>query len=59
MAKKYGNDGPSNSGGSGCYSTPQKPIPGPKSTGGPPAMKKALAKKSMRDKGRSFPGATR
>jgi len=30
---KYGNTGPSNSGGSGCYSMPQKGIPGPKSPG--------------------------
>jgi hypothetical protein len=53
---KYGNDGPSNSGGSGCYSVPQKGIPGPKSPGPPPSMRKALAKKQIRDKGRSSPG---
>jgi hypothetical protein len=53
---KYGNDGPSNSGGSGCYSMPQKGIPGPKSPGPPPSMRKALAKKQIRDKGRSSPG---
>lgn len=57
--KSKGGSGPSNSGGSGCASMPQKPIPGPQSTGGPPSMKKALAKKAMSDKGTAFPGSRR
>lgn len=40
---------PSNtSGGHPGGSRPQQPIPGPTSTGGPIAMKKALAKKSLK-----------
>lgn len=34
----------------------QSPMPGPTSPGAPPAMKKALAKKSSGGKGTSFPG---
>jgi len=56
---KYGQMGPANSGGSGCYAAPQKPIPGPKNPGPPASMKKALAKKSVPDKGTSFPGKRR
>lgn len=59
MAGKSSKGGCYNSGGSGMKSLPQKPIPGPKSTGGPPAMRKALAKKSMPGKGTSYPGSVR
>lgn len=63
MAKSYsskGNSNPTaNSGGSGDCSRPQKPIPGPQSPGQPASMRKALAKKSVPDKGRSFPGLVR
>ena len=55
--KRGTNQGPSNSGGSGCSSMPQRGIPGPQSTGGPPSMKKALAKKPLYNKGRSSPGS--
>jgi len=48
-----------NSGGMPGYSCPQKPIPGPASTGGPISMRKALAKKSTPSKGTSFPGLVR
>lgn len=48
-----------NSGGMGGYSCPQRPIPGPISPGQPPSMRKALTKKSMPDKGTSFPGSVR
>jgi hypothetical protein len=48
-----------NSGGMGGYSCPQKPIPGPVSSGPPASMRKALGKKSTSDKGSSFPGSVR
>lgn len=61
MAKMKGKVGPNsvdpsskgtnpagNSGGMPGYSCPQKPIPGPTGSGQPPAMRKALAKKSPR-----------
>ncbi len=48
-----------NSGGTPGCSEPQGPIPGPTSKGQPPAMRKALAKKSTRDRGNSFPGLVR
>lgn len=48
-----------NSGGMGGYSCAQQPIPGPESPGQPPAMRKALAKKSTPNKGTSFPGLVR
>jgi hypothetical protein len=35
-----------NSGGTPGHSVPQRPIPGPESTGGPVSLKKALAPKS-------------
>jgi hypothetical protein len=47
------------SGGFPGRSQPQKPIPGPTSTGGPSSIKRALAKKSTRDKGTSSPGLVR
>lgn len=61
MAKRGGKGmaGCYNSGGSGTKSSPQRPVPGPQGSGPPPAMRKALAKKSMPDKGRSFPGSVR
>lgn len=63
MAKRNstskGTNPAANSGGDACYSMPQRPIPGPVSPGQPPAMRKALAKKSTPDRGRSFPGSVR
>jgi hypothetical protein len=44
------------SGGSPGKSKPQSAIPGPKSPGQPIAMKRALAKKSIPNRGNSFPG---
>ena len=54
-----------NTPGSGCQGAmPQRPIPGPESTGGPASMKKALARKStsgsgpgLPNKGTSYPGS--
>lgn len=43
-----GSNPAGNSGGTPGKSTPQKPIPGPASTGGPVSLKKALAKKSAK-----------
>jgi hypothetical protein len=40
-----------NSGGTAGKSVPQRPIPGPTSTGGPISLKRALTKKSMPSKG--------
>jgi hypothetical protein len=40
-----------NTGGNAGKSMPQKPIPGPVTTGGPVSLKRALAKKSMPSKG--------
>jgi hypothetical protein len=54
-----GSNPAGNSGGNACKSLPQHPIPGPSSPGQPPAMKKALAKKQVSDKGSSFPGLVR
>jgi len=54
-----GSNPAANSGGNPGKSMPQKPIPGPDSPGQPPAMRKALAKKSTPDRGRSFPGLVR
>ncbi len=48
-----------NSGGNPGKSSPQKAIPGSGHSGPPIAMRKALAKKSTADKGRSFPGLVR
>lgn len=48
-----------NSGGSGTKSLPQRPIPGPVSTGGPISRKKALAKKPAPKKGTTYPGSRR
>lgn len=56
-----------NTGGTGGEALPQKPIPGPESTGGPVSMRKALAKKHLSsgtglgapNKGTSFPGSVR
>lgn len=54
-----GSNPAANSGGNPGKSLPQKPIPGPEHAGPPPAMRKALAKKSTRDRGSSFPGLVR
>jgi hypothetical protein len=54
-----GSNPAANSGGCGGMSYPQKPIPGPASSGQPIAMRKALAKKSRPSKGTSFPGLVR
>jgi len=62
MAKAYMGSGCNpaySSGGTPMRSMPQKPIPGSESPGQPPAMRKALAKKSQLDKGRSAPGSIR
>ena len=72
MAKSRGKPGPKSVNPSSRGSSPsrnvaggpgksfaQSPIPGPASPGQPPAMKKALAKKSQPDKGTSFPGLVR
>lgn len=59
MPSARGSNFAFNSGGMGGYSCPQRPIPGPASPGQPPAMRKALAKKSSPDKGTSFPGLVR
>lgn len=45
-----------NSGGSPGRSVVQMPIPGPESTGGPVALKKALMRKSIANRGRNSPG---
>lgn len=58
-AKGNNTNPAANSGGMGGYSCPQQPIPGPQNPGPPPSMRKALAKKSVPDKGRSFPGLVR
>jgi hypothetical protein len=58
-ASSKGSNTVNNSGGMGGYSCPQQPIPGPESSGGPASMRKALAKKSTPDRGRSFPGSVR
>ena len=52
-----GSNTANNSGGMGGYSCVQQPIPGPASTGGPSALRKALAKKSTPDRGRYSPGS--
>lgn len=57
MAK--GSSTPHNMAGNTGKSLPAQPIPGPTNPGAPPSMKKALAKKSMPDKGTSFPGKLR
>jgi hypothetical protein len=54
-----GSNPASNSGGMPGYSCPQTPIPGPENPGPPPAMRKALAKKSIPNRGTSFPGSVR
>lgn len=55
QATKAGNPA-NNSGGNPSKSLPQKPIPGPESTGGPISLRRALAKKSVPSRGRDFPG---
>ena len=47
---------PQNLSGNPGKSMPQGPIPGPSSPGQPPAMKKALARKSTPNKGTNSPG---
>lgn len=54
-----GSNTVNNSGGMGGYSCEQQPIPGPTNPGPPAAMRKALAKKSIPDKGNPFPGSVR
>jgi hypothetical protein len=58
-ATSRGSNPANNSGGNPGGSRPQGPIPGPASPGQPPAMRKALAKKSVPDRGTSFPGLVR
>ena len=59
MPSAKGHNFANNSGGMGGYSCPQQPIPGPEHAGQPPAMRKALAKKTTSDRGNSFPGLVR
>ncbi len=59
MPSAKGSNPVSNSGGNPGKSMPQKAIPGSGHSGPPPAMRKALAKKSNRDRGTSFPGLGR
>ena len=47
MPSAKGSNPAANSGGNPGRSMPQRPIPGPEHTGQPPAMKKALARKSV------------
>lgn len=56
---RYDHNASGTSPGSGCSVKPQKSMPGPVNPGQPIAMKKALAKKSMPDKGTSSPGKRR
>jgi hypothetical protein len=44
-----------NTGGTGGESLPQKPIPGPESTGGPVSLKRALARKDTNPPGVGTP----
>jgi hypothetical protein len=46
-----GSNPAANSGGNPGKSVPQKAIPGPATTGGPVALKRALTKKKMPSKG--------
>lgn len=54
-----GRNPASNSGGTPGRSESQRAIPGPEKPGQPIAMRKALAKKAVRDRGNSFPGLVR
>lgn len=59
LPSSRGSSPAGNSGGGPGQSTPQRAIPGPASPGQPVAMKRALAKKSVPDRGTSFPGLVR